>query len=912
MSESQLAFLFTDVEGSTARWEADPAEARAAMERQESLIRRAVEGARGTVFKLVGDQVCAGFAAPEDALAAALEAQLALAGGGWPGTPVRVRMGLHVGAAAPTGDDYLGPALNRVARLLDAAHGGQILLSGAAAELVRDRLPEGASLLDLGEYGFAGLREPVRLFQLLHPRLPHDFPAPRVAGHARHNLPSPLGPLVGRGTELAAIRELLARPETRLLTLTGTGGSGKTRLALAAAAEVVDSFQNGVFLVELAALRDPATVIPAIMRALGLREGSGEATGELIEHLRGRELLLVLDNFEHVLDAAAGVATMLAACPGVTVLATSRAPLRLSFEREFPVAPLPVPDPSRPADLEELATVPAVELFVRVAQGVRPSFELTSRNARDVAVLAASLDGLPLAIELAAARIRYLPVAELRARLGRSLDVLAGDARDRPSRHQTLRHAIGWSYRLLEPAAQRLLNRLSVFRGGFTAEAAEAVGMDPGRGPAGDSLDPLATLFDLSLLHRPREDEDRLALLETIREYARERLAESDEDSRPAHARWFRDLAENADRGLRGPDQGEWLRRIDEDYENQRAALRWALDAREAETALRIAASLWRYWELRGFVAEGRSWLEAALAAPAPGNLDPKLRVRALCNAAALAKRQADLARAETLLKESEALARAADDAWGLAATLNLQGMAAYERLDVERALFHYEESLAHFHRLGDHRAEAYVLGNIGLAHAARTPGQAVEVLREAAGLLRGLGDARGLAGALNNLGDALERTGDLDAARTAHEESLAIKREVGDRDGIADSLTNLASLALMTGDPERAAVIYHEALELCLEMGLPRAMVACLRGLAGVAAARGEFLEAAGLLGRAEGLGSETGVVLPASPLLARTQDAVREALGERVFRAEIERGARSRLFVTERDRYLPTNSHA
>src|SRR5215217_3305011 len=494
-----VTFLFTDIEGSTKLWERDAEAMRLALSRHDGIVRSAVEDRGGFVFKTLGDAFCCAFSSAPEALGAAISAQRALHyEGRGEGSVIRVRMALHTGAVEEQGGDYFGPALNRVARLLSAAHGGQTLLSLATQELVRDVLPVDARLDDLGERRLKDLFRPERVFQVTVPDLPSEFPPLRTLESLRNNLPLQATPLIGREREVGEVCERLGQEEVRLLTLTGPGGTGKTRLALQAAADVLEEFSDGVFFVALATITELELVASTIGLALGVKESAEQSLVESLKnYLRDKRLLLVLDNFEQVLEGAPLVGELLGACPKLKFLATSRIPLRLYGEQEYPVPPLSLPDPKVIPLLEVLTQYEAVKLFVERARAVKADFKVTNENAPAVAEICARLDGLPLAIELAAARTRVLPPQKMLERLGNRLKLLKGGPGDLPTRQQTLRGTIDWSYELLQEEEKTLFGRLSVFSGGRTLEAIEGI-CDP-EGEL-EALEGVESLLEKSLL----------------------------------------------------------------------------------------------------------------------------------------------------------------------------------------------------------------------------------------------------------------------------------------------------------------------------------------------------------------------------------------------------------------------------
>ena len=938
-----VTFLFTDIEGSTSRWEQHPQVMRAALVRYDALLRNVIVTHGGVVFKMIGDAAYAAFAVSTDAVFAAVAAQRTVAAEQWGEVgPLRTRMALHTGVAPSRDDDYFGPALNRVAYLLSAGYGGQILLSAATQELVRDALPAGVSLEDLGEYALKDLLRPEHVFQLTSPDLPGEFPALRTLSRRPHNLPLQPTPLVGRGQEVATVCGLLRRYEVRLVTLTGPGGVGKTRLSLQVAAELSDLFADGVFFVNLAPVSDPEQVVPAIIQTFGISDVSDRSLlARLAAALKEKQLLLLLDNFEQVVDANLVVAELLAACPRLKVLVTSRMGLHVRAEQEFAVPPLSVPNLKRLPDLVALSQYEAVALFIQRAQAVKPDFLVTSANAPAVAGICVRLDGLPLAIELAAARVKSFPPQTLLARLEQGLAVLSGGARDLPARQQTLWGALAWSYNLLSPEEQQIFRRLAVFVDGWTWQAAEQVCMTAGR-PAGDILERLASLVDKSLLRQEEqaEGEARFWMLQMLREFGLECLASAGETeaTRTAHALYYLAQAEEAQPKLRGAERATWSARLEQEHENLRATLTFLLERarvgmpegqEQTKQALRLCTALYWFWKRRGYLREGRIFLEQALAGDS-GLVTPT-RARALYMAAELAGFQGDMERSEALGRESLALYRELVDNTGIAYSLYHLGRITWMRSQYVAAHAQLEEAMALFQEVGDTRGRANCLLYVArLSTSQGEYGQARALLEESLGLYRALGDqgrmgwvlyllARVLfltqgdpatASALAEQSQTLLREGGekwIDAyllgllgqmrlvqgeqalARALLEESAATFKELGDRWGIAESLIGLARVAVVQGDLAAARPLYQECLALLQEAGygFKEFIAAGLEGLGAVVGAQGAPLEAARLWGTAQALRAAIGAPLPPVDRAdyERAVGAARTALGEEAF---------------------------
>ena len=709
------------------------------------------------------------------------------------------------------------------------------------------------------------------------------------------NLPTPATALIGRERDVEAVVRMMGGPETRLLTLTGPGGVGKTRLATEAARALLaaGSYPDGVFFVALAPLSDASLVLPTIGRSLpdaGETEGLSSSAA-LRVHLRDKRLLLVLDNFERLLGAAPEVTALMEACPGLAVLATSRAPLRVRGEREYPVAPLGVPDPTRVPRLADVAGAPAVELFVRRARQASPSFEPSEANAAAVAAICWRLEGLPLAIELAAARVRFLGPTALLSRLDRALE--ASGARDLPERQRTMRATLDWSHDLLSEPEKDLFARLSVFAGGFDLEAAETVGEDR-RSDEGDVLLLLGRLVEQSLvLAEPGKVDGglRYRMLEPVRQYALEKLEEGDErdETRRRHARYYLALAERARPELKGPDQSSWLDRLEAEMDNLRAALGWSLDRGDVEVALRMVAELWWFWYKRGHLNEGRRWLEEALGkSVSPTGAPTPARAEALNGAGVMARNQADFEQAQTWLEESLALQRELGDERGAADVLVNLGTVALDRGDYPRSAALFEESLSLRRKLGDRWGIALALNNLGVVARARGDlAEAASLGEEGLGMFRALGDRAGVAMVLSNLGKVAEE-GDAPAeAAEFYGESLALYRELGEKKSIALLGCRLGGISSIRGDHARAEALYDESLRLHGELGDRLGICQDLEGVAAMRAARGRPDSAARLWAAAEALRERIGAP-PKRPERARYEPLVakaREALGEEDF---------------------------
>jgi predicted ATPase/class 3 adenylate cyclase len=850
-----VTFLFTDIEGSTRILQAFRERWRAILEDHNRLLRGAIREAGGKDLRTEGDSFFAVFRSASAAVVAAASAQRALAAHSWPPeVTIRVRMGMHTGEGTVGGDDYVGLDVHRAARIAAAGHGGQVLLSSATSELVRPSLPDGMGLRDLGRHRLKDLARPERIVQLTIAGLPAEFPPIRSL-ETPTNLPMQRTSFVGRKREVARVRNHLRGPG--LLTLTGPGGSGKTRLALQTAGELMEDYRDGVFLVELAAINDPRLVPSTIADAVGARaEGVRPVLDTLKDHVRDREMLLILDNFEQVLAAASVVSDLFTAAPGLRVLATSREPLHVSGENEFAVPPLKLPDVRETPTLKRLMRNESVALFVNRATAIDSGFRVTEANAQSVAELCRRLEGLPLAIELAASRVKVLSPEAILERLENRLELLTGGPVDLPARQRTLREAIGWSYDLLDEPERAVFRRLSVFAGGWTLEAAEAV-TKHGAEVGGNLLGILGSLIDKSLVERAQASSEalRFGMLETIREYAAERLDAAGEAhaTRDRHASRFLDLAEAAEPHLRGVDQKRWLDHLEVEHDNVRAALRRAIDAGHHEAALRLVGALWRFWQLHGHLDEGRRWTEEVLTLPGS------------------AGRTAHRARALTAL-----------------------GGVAYWQEDLSTTEAAYEEALAIAQDLGDRLARAEGLYNLSFIPAYQGDfKRAVAIVRESQTMFEELGVPRGVADTVWLLAIVARLEGDNSTARARAEESLAMHRQIGDRFGTTDALHVLGRIALADGDLDTAGKSFLEALAYDEEVGNRTGMGIVLDNMAALASAEGQHLRAVRLGGASEAIKEAAGGHAPPPFIdLPDPREAARVVLGDAAIAAAWEEG--------------------
>ncbi len=849
-----VSFLFTDIQGSTELLHGlgDQRYGEVLLEHQR-ILREAFAREEGAEVDTQGDAFFVAFPRAWNAVVAAVAAQQALASHPWPeGVAVRVRMGIHTGEPTLVGDHYVGLDVHRAARIAATGYGGQVLLSERTHAMAQIRLPAGVEVRDLGEHRLKDLHRPEHIYQLAIPGLPADFPPLKSLEVLVTNLPAlQLTSFVGRDREMAEIRTQLEA--ARLLTLLGPGGTGKTRLALQVGGDLLERFPKGVWLVELAPLADADLVVQSVATVFNVREAAGRPLlDSLIDYLKPRDLLLILDNCEHLIAAAANLAgALLRGCPHLRVLATSREPLGVAGEAAYRVPPLSRPDPARVLSAAQLGEFEASQLFIERAVLSNPQFAVTDRIAPAVARVVHRLDGIPLAIELAAARTKVLSVDQIATRLDDRFRLLTAGARTSLPHHQTLRAAIDWSYDLLSVPERTLFRRLSVFAGGFSLEATEAICAGSEIDET-DVLDLLARLVDKSLVITEELDGDvRYRMLETIRAYSRERLMQSGEEDtvRSQHVQWYLRLAEEAEPALRGSELLAWLNRLEIEHDNFRVALDHSRTAEgQKESGLRLAGALTRFWARRGFLSEGRDWLETAIALypEAP----PAARAKALHGAGYLGLEQGDYARAQARCEESLQLYRSIGDDFGVALSLNVLGNVARNLGQSDQAVRLLEESVSLSRAHDFPWALALALSNLAVtARRQRDLARAKRLLEESLALWRQLGDKWGLAAALAHLGLVASYAGDYDRARALLNESLALRRELGDRRNIAASLNSLGTAALMQGDFAQARPLFEETLPLFKELGDKTNFAAALTNLGISVAQNGELPRAAAVL---------------------------------------------------------------
>ncbi len=891
MNTGIVTLLFTDIEGSTEKWEQEPERMADALARHDVLLRTAVEAHSGRVIKTTGDGIYAAFDDAAKGLSAAIAIQQSVADpAATAGMSLPVRCGLHAGPAHERDNEFFGGTINRAARLMGLAYGGQVLASQAVADLVAGRLPAESSLRDLGDVRLRGIASSEHAYQVVHPSLRHEFPALRSLEVTPNNLPKHLTSFIGREREIEEAEELLDR--TRLLTLLGIGGLGKTRLSLQIAGDVLESYRDGAWLVDLAPLRDPSIVASEAAKVLGVREEPGRPLIEtLCAHLRLRNLLLILDNCEHLIQPSAElVHAILGAAPEVRVIATSREALRVPGEQSYTVTPLPVPN--RSDGIEALARSPAVRLFVERAQLHRPTFALNEQQAPAVAELVARLEGIPLALELAAARVRALSVADINVRLKDRYKLLTGGGRVLLERQQTLRALVDWSYDLLQEHEQVLLARLAVFANGFERASAEEIcGTDP-LTPE-NVLDLLTSLVEKSLvLTEERGDGMRYRLLETIRDYAVEKLTRRNEFAATAalHCHHYFVMAKAGNKGLQGNDQAEWIRRLESELDNLRAAIALALEGGvDPIIAVKLEVAMQDFRTLRGYSTEGRKNVRAALALPAVERSD-LAQGHALYVGAALATGQSDYPEARRMLEKSLVLRRGLGNPLDIAATLSTLSWVRLREGDAVQARACEEEALALFRKLGDRKGEA-----IGLQHL----GEIAREMADHEGACRHFQESLAIARTIMHrevegecermLGEVALEEGDFLTARARFKRALEVSNGAGDKREEAIALWFLGKTDVVEGNTDSARIRLREALLVFHAFEMRAELLGCLEDYAMLARSVGSVEEAVRHYATATIARERLGLVWPPryEQRLRAEFAAMRQSLGDAAFEA-------------------------
>jgi predicted ATPase/class 3 adenylate cyclase len=839
-----VTFLFTDIEGSTRLAQQYPMEWDALQDRHHAILTETIEANNGCVFQVIGDAFCAAFHTVAEALQTAWESQERLQVEPWQPAPIKVRMGIHTGAAQPVEDGgYRGYlALSSVQRIMSAGHGGQVLLSQTTQGLARGILPEGLTFRDLGEHHLKDFSQPERIYQLVIPGLAGDFPSLRTNYVRPNNLPVQLSRFIGREREVEQIKKRLM--QYRLVTLTGSGGVGKTRLSIQAAQELLDGYPDGAWLVELAPLTDPSLVTQAICAVFDVDPPvNASALNTLTDYLSGKKLLLVMDNCEHLIDACAETAeALLHACPNLRILASSREALGIEGESAYRVPSLSLADPK--GELQLIEQSEAVQLFVERARAALQEYHLTEANAPTIAHICQRLDGIALGIELAASRVKLLKVDQIAKRLDDSFRLLTGGSRTALPRQQTLRGTIDWSYNLLTNGERRTLRCLSAFTGGWTLEAAEYVCENE------DTLDLLIHLVDKSLVSVDREQhrEPRYYLLETIRQYAREKLAESGEgeEIRARHLAYFVKLAQTAQPELYGAGQVEWLQRLEDEHENIRAALDWSLQ-NDPASAHQLAAASWWSWSLRGDLSEGYEWLEKMLAVSPTAEL--AIRAELLCGAGWLAAMLSDGETAVALTEESLDLFRQIKDKNGMAFSLVTLATQAYWHSEYDHAMRFGEQGYVLYTETGNKWGIRHAIGVLGyIAEAQGHVEEARKRYEESLSLSRELEDIDGIAWSFYLMAKLAEAEGIRDEAMNLYEEGLQYAKKTMSKLEIAWIYEGMGRIAMGKGYYEQARTYLLEAVDLYGKMGQQVNLAYALRCLGWCAGLEGDFLKARSL----------------------------------------------------------------
>ncbi|HMS32447.1 MAG TPA: tetratricopeptide repeat protein [Ignavibacteria bacterium] len=841
----KVTFLFTDIEGSTKLSQEYPESLQSALEKHYAVMHKAVESNNGFVFEIVGDAFCCAFEKAEDAVKAAVDAQIELGKIKWKDAEIKIRIGIHSGNAEWINDKYMGYiTLARTARVMSSGYGEQILISDSTYELCRDKFDavkeKNIVFRDLGERRLKDVIQPIRLFQIVSEGLREEFPSLKTLDARPNNLPVQLTSFIGREKDISAIKEILK--STRLLTLTGPGGTGKTRLSLQVAAEQIDEFNNGVWLVEFASLRDPVLVAVAIAGALGVAGQPGEETMDSLQNfLKKKEMLIVMDNCEHLIDACADIAEkMLKNSPGLKIIATSREGLRSSGESIYRVLSLDHPDPESVNSPVELSQYEAVRLFIERAIAVNPEFRVTNQNAPSLAQICYQLDGIPLAIELAAARIKILSVEKILEKLNDRFRLLTGGKRTALPRQQTLRALIDWSYDLLSEKEKILLQRLSVFSGGWNLTAAETICPADGM-ECYDVLDTHSNLSDKSLISTTEiSGSIRFYMLQTIRQYAMEKL-EYDDELKRNHFHYFMNTADQAQMHIKGLDQTGWLKSVDADSDNIRSAIQWSMDKYPDEGCMLISKMI-DYWDIKGYFREA---YQTSINMIVTGGIKEKLpRANVLYCAGLMAQNMGMVSEAEKLTGESLSIFRECNDRTGIGKCVSILGVASSTdpgRGNETRA--YYDEAISIFKDSDLKRDYAVSLYNMSYIYMIEGDQEkALQYRMEALNIYKGLNDNHQIALIMSSLGVFELRRKNYDKATSYTEESLAISNENGDKYLITINLINLGNIYIAQKEYDKAMSLLKDSILILKEYGYQSNMIVALMFLGEAALMTGDY----------------------------------------------------------------------
>ncbi|MBL8006231.1 MAG: tetratricopeptide repeat protein [Ignavibacteria bacterium] len=827
-----VTFMFTDIEGSTMLAQNYSDKYNAAMKKHHDLLNKLISSENGFVFENIGDAFCSAFANADDAVYCAVEIQKRLKTEDWDETPIKVRIGIHSGNAEWNGTTYMGYiTLARTNRIMSAAHGEQILISNDAVELAKDKVSSDYVFRDLGERRMKDLIHPMRLFQIVTEGIREDFPVLKTLDARPNNLPVQLTSFIGREDEMKQVKNILK--QNHLTTLTGSGGSGKTRLAFQVAADMIDEFENGVWYTELASLSDSMLLPQTIANVLGLKEEPKRTMEEtLSDYLRDKEMLLILDNCEHMIDACARVAELLLSkSPKLKIIATSREALRCSGEMTHRIMSLEVPDSSKKISPEKLAENTSVKLFIERAIAVNPKFRLNEENASSIAQICFQLDGIPLAIELAAARINVLSVDKINERLSDRFKLLTGGRRTALPRQQTLKALIDWSYDLLSDIEKTLWNRLSVFSGGWTLEAAEIICSDD-KIDESDILGLLDNLTEKSVTIY-YEEKERYGMLETMRSYGEDKLKNSGELKfvSDRHFKFFREIAEQSEPALYSSEMKFYLKKLNDENGNLENALHWSIIENEPGNGLKLAGALGNFWQIRGNYSEGRHWFESFIGKS--GVLKSPDYCKALKFAGTFTKIQGDYELALKLLNECLVISREINDMKSIADAISGLGNLKIYTGDFEDAADNLEEGLKFYKELNDNHGIAATINDLGLAALNRGENEtAQKYFQESLEIRTKSGDSLGIANSYNLLATAAYYKGNNDLALELYEKSLQMFRETGEKRSIGNLLNNLGSIANFQEQFEKSLTYHEESLSIRREIGDKNGIASSLHNL--------------------------------------------------------------------------------